>query len=202
MSEILTFDEPSHTYRLGGRVIPSVTQLLDKLHSFAGVPEEVLEAAKERGTYVHRMTEFYDQDELDIPAVPEQYQGYLKGWQAFCAEYAPVWSGIEHRGHSKVFGYAGTMDRKGTLPGRYPQFQRWVVDIKTSAQPHPVWGMQTAAYRQILAEEEQLYALARRGTVQLRPDGTFKFLTWDEPSDLPAFQSLITLSNWSNKCLK
>lgn len=199
---LLTFDEATHTYRVGGRVVPSVTQLLDKLHDFSGIPVEILDAAKERGTYVHRMCEMLDLDELDVPLVPEHYQGYLKAWQDFTAEYGPVWEGIEYQSHSRLFGYAGTMDRKGTLPRKFPASLRWVVDIKSSADSHPVWGMQTAAYRQILAEEDAGYALARRATVQLRADGRFKFLTWDEPTDWPAFQSLITLSNWSHKCLK
>lgn len=198
----LTFDEPSHTYRYDGRVVPSVTQLLDKLHDFSGVPEAILLAAKERGTYVHQMCEMFDKDELDVPKVPEQYAGYLAAWEAFTTEYGPAWTGIEHRGYSRAFGFAGTMDRHGTLPLKYPPTVRWVVDIKTSADAHPVWGMQTAAYRQILAEQDAPFALARRATVQLRPDGRFKFLPWDEPTDWPAFQSLITLSNWSHKCLK
>ena len=46
---MLTFDEPSHTYRWQGQVVRSVTQYLERLHSFAGVPVDVLEAAKKRG---------------------------------------------------------------------------------------------------------------------------------------------------------
>lgn len=198
----LTFDEPSHTYRFDGRVVPSVTQLLDKLHDFSGVPLEILEAAKSRGTYVHQMCEMFDRDELDIPRVPEQYLGYLNAWESFTVEYGPRWDGIEERGYSRAFGFAGTMDRHGALPLKFSPLVRWIVDIKTSADDHPVWGMQTAAYRQIKAEQDLQYALARRATVQLRADGRFKFITWDEPEDWPAFQALITLSNWSHKCLK
>lgn len=198
----LTFDEASHTYRYDGRVVPSVTQLLDKLHDFSGVPEAILTAAKERGTYVHQMCEMFDRDELDIPRVPEQYLGYLNAWEAFTVEYGPVWAGIEDRGYSRHFGYAGTMDRRGTLPRMFSPSVRWILDIKTSIDAHPVWGMQTAAYRQITAEQDMQYALARRATVQLRADGRFKFNTWDDPDDWPAFQALITLSNWSHKCLK
>lgn len=198
---VLTFNEELHEYRFGGNRVPSVTQLLDRLHDFSGVPEEVLEAAKERGTYVHRMTEAFDQDDLDIPRVPSEYRGYLDAWQDFIKAYAPKWNSVEQRGFSRLFGYAGTWDREGTLPGVWSPSTLWVIDIKTSAAPHPVWGMQTAAYRQIKAEQDARYALARRATVQLRPDGAFKFLPWDNPNDWAAFQALITLTNWSNQCL-
>ena len=35
--------------------------------------------------------------------------------------------------------------------------------------------------------------------VQLRSDGTYKFLPWEDPDDWPAFLSLINLTNWVNK---
>lgn len=193
MSDILTFDDDTHTYRVGGVARPSVTQVLQSLHSFGMVSEDVLRAAQERGTAVHTLCEYHDQNDLD-PASVGDYGGYLDGWIAFCADRRAVWTGIECRGYSTRYGFAGTMDRRGTLGG-----VPFIVDIKTSAQPHRVWGMQTAAYRQISAEEDPRWTTARRGTVQLRNDGTYNFLPWDDPDDWPAFLSLINLTNWMKK---
>lgn len=193
MSDILTFDEPTHTYRHAGRVVPSVTQVLEGLHSFAMVPREALESAQERGTYVHLLCQYHDEGDLD-PASVGEFGGYLDAWIEFSAIYKAKWEGIEARGFSTRYGYAGTMDRRGYL-GAVP----YIVDIKTSLSPHRVWGMQTAAYRQLSAEEDPKWLTARRATVQLRNDGTFKFLPWDEPEDWPAFLALITLTNWSRK---
>lgn len=195
MSDILTFDEESHTYRVGGVVRPSVTQVLDRLHTFGMVPAEVLQAAQERGTTVHLLTQYHDENDLDWESIDPQFAGYLEGWRKFCADRKAKWCGVEVRGYSQRFGYAGTMDRLGYL-GAVP----FVVDIKTSAQPHRVWGMQTAAYRQLAAERfDPKWITARRGTVQLRADGTYSFLAWDDPDDWPAFVSLINLTNWINK---
>jgi hypothetical protein len=63
--------------------------------------------------------------------------------------------------------------------------------------PHPVWGLQTSAYRQLLAESDPAWLLARRATVQLKPDGTYKFIEWGNPQDWTTFLSLINLINWS-----
>lgn len=195
MSDVLTFDEASHTYTYGGVARPSTTQLLGKLHSFGMISEDVLAAACERGTIVHTLCEYHDQNDLD-PASIGGYWPYLDAWINFCADYKVVWSHIEHRGYSKRYGFAGTLDRRGTLKGvRYS-----AVDIKTGKQSHPVWGLQTAAYRQLGAEEDPaLWATGRRATVQLFDTGKYKFLPWDDPEDFPAFLALITLTNWSLK---
>lgn len=193
---MLTFDAGSHEYRWNGEVRPSVTQCLSRLHTFNMVKPEVLQAACERGTYVHALCEFDDQNDLDPASVLPEYQGYLDAWRLFKADRQAVWCGIEWQGYSQRHGYAGTMDRYGYIG---PTKDRYVIDIKTSAQPHRVWGMQTAAYRQLLAEQiHPEWALARRATVQLRADGRYNFLAWDDPQDWPAFQALIALMNWSN----
>jgi hypothetical protein len=191
---MLTFEENTHTYRHGDKVVPSVTQLLGRLHSFGMVPADVLAAACARGTFVHTLCQFHDEGDLDGSSVGE-YQGYLDAWVNFCDAYKAEWFGVELQGYSERYGYAGTMDRYGVLNG-----SPFVIDIKTSLSSHPVWNMQLTAYRQLLAETvDAKWALARLGTVQLRPDGTYKLIEWSDPDAWPAFLALISLINWSTK---
>jgi hypothetical protein len=151
----------------------------------------VLEAACIRGTYVHALCEYHDLNDLDSESIGI-YGGYLDAWIQFCADHKAVWTSIEQRGYSERYGFAGTWDRSGTLKG-----SPFVVDIKTSAASHPVWGLQTSAYRQLLAESDPAWLMARRATVQLRPDGTYKFIEWTDPTDWTTFLALIQLINWS-----
>ena len=192
---ILTFDDASHTYRVGGAVKPSVTQVLGKLSDFSMVPPDVLAAACERGTIVHKLCEYHDLNDLDPESIGEWWK-YLDAWINFCADYKAEWVHIEQPMFSHRYGYAGTPDRAGFLKGiRYGS-----VDIKTGKTLHRVCGMQGAAYRQLFAENYGFeWLTARRATVQLRDDGTYKFLPWDDPDDWPAYLSLINLTNWSNK---
>lgn len=191
----LTFDEPSHTYHYEGRVVPSVTQVLGKLHDFSMVPKDVLAAACERGTIVHKLCEYHDQGDLDPESIGD-YWPYLDAWIAFRQDYGAEWEAIEERHYSDRYGYAGTLDRRGTLR---KLGGRWIVDAKTGASLHRVCGMQLAAYRQQVAEKHPAWLLARRATVQLRPDGTYLFREWTDPDDWSAFLSLIHLTNWSTK---
>jgi hypothetical protein len=190
---MLDFNDELHQYTFNGVVKPSVTQCLSKLHDFGLVRKDILEAACQRGSFVHTLCEYHDENDLDSASIGI-YAGYLDAWIAFCADYKAVWEGIEVRGYSERYGYAGTWDRHGLLNGA-----KFVCDIKTSQASHPVWGLQTAAYRQLKAETDSSWMLARRATVQLRPDGTYKFIEWTDPTDWTTFLSLINLINWSQK---
>lgn len=55
------YNEEWHTYKLNGRIIPSVTNLLDN-GEYINVPEELLEYARIKGTLVHKEIEEYLKD--------------------------------------------------------------------------------------------------------------------------------------------
>ncbi len=190
---MLTFDEASHTYRWRGEVRPSVTQVLDKLHSFANVPMEVLNTAKKRGSTVHMLTQLNDEKDLVEDSVEPAFAGYLEAWRKFCTEHSPEWLAIEEAVYSEIWGVAGTPDRYATITyeGRRLLAQ---IDIKTSAASHPCWGVQLSAYNHLSGHKEAL-----RLTCQLRANGTYKLTPWKDPNDWPVFLSLINLSNWTKK---
>ena len=135
-------------------------------------------------------------DDLDPAERDGEHGGYLKAWEKFLADKRPNWAGIEQQRYSVRYGFAGTMDRCGSLEFFGPS--PWVIDVKTSAAKYRVWGMQTAAYRQLLVESDPQWLLARRGTVRLRPNGTYLFDEWTDPRDLPAFLALTTFMDWMN----
>ncbi len=59
---LIEFDEPSHTYKVDGLVLPSVTQVLRLLDrgAFAGIPRDVLEA--KRGPLAAKENELSDHE--------------------------------------------------------------------------------------------------------------------------------------------
>ncbi len=52
------YNDEWHTYKLNGKIIPSVTKLLDN-GEYINVPESVLEYSKQKGTLVHKEIEEY-----------------------------------------------------------------------------------------------------------------------------------------------
>jgi len=183
---MLTFDEATHTYYWHGKRVPGVTGLLKTLHNFDGVPTDVLEAASQRGTAVHLACEYLDKGILDEDSVDPAIAGYVNGWRLFMAEKKPAWSAIEQMFYHPALAYAGTLDREGLMEG-----DEWTLDIKTAAASHPVWGIQTAAYANGRGKPK-----SRRGTVQLRADGTYRLIEWKASTDWPVFVSLITITSF------
>lgn len=194
---MLTFEPDGHQYFWRGQLRPSVTQIIALAHDFRFVSDDVLEAAQERGSYAHSLCEYDDMGDLDDDEERDgEHWGYLIGWRKFMADMRPNWSFIERPFYSDGLGVATTPDRGGILEA-INTTQRWIVEIKTSQAPHKAWGLQTAAQRHIVAENDPMFSLARRASVRLSPDGTYKFDEWKNPLDMKAFIGLLNLLNWT-----
>lgn len=204
----LTFDEASHVYRVGSKVVPSVTQVLGRLsaeeYRFV-VDRDVMEEAALLGTAVHKMIELDLRGDLDVEALSDGLQVYYTAWQNFrqLSGFQMVLS--EARVYSSKYGYAGTLDMGGWLNGRFV-----VIDAKRTAQVPRTAGPQTAAYLQALDESGQTFPIpgstemaarianAERYALHLRADGTWRLVPFTDKSDLRVFLACKTLHDWSN----
>ncbi len=192
----LTFDALTHTYRVNGVVVPSVTQLLSDLQDFSHVPAATMEAAQLRGTNVHLLCEYIDRDCLNETEFSAEERAFMPAWMRFLNDTRPNWRHIEAPGFNEQYGYAGTPDREGDLEAL--GIKDAIFDIKTSATRSPLWGLQTAGYARLRPRND---AFCRRFTIQLRPDGTYRLHEWTDPTDWPTFASLATLNRWIRKNL-
>lgn len=188
---MIDFDEATHTYRVGGQVRPSVTQILRPIVDFSAVPPGVLQAKSDLGVRVHRATELDDADDLEESSVGDDVRPYLQAWRDYLRDTGAVVLLSEGRVYNPGANYCGTLDRVLDIDGA-----EWLVDIKTSAQVHRAVGPQTAAYEQALGWRGPL----RRGVVQLRPDGSYRFRELHDPRDWVIFQAcnLIFRTNQEN----
>lgn len=78
MGNVLKFDEKTHTYTLGGKVLPSVTQILEAVlfhNKYDGVDEETLKLASEKGKIVHKEIEEYIK--YDKVGFTEELQNFI-----------------------------------------------------------------------------------------------------------------------------
>lgn len=187
---MLEFNEEKHEYRHGGRVVPSVTQIISPLYSFDGIPESVLNAKRDLGRAVHTACEFDDQDDLDEDTISDAIRPYLGAYRAFKRDVQPTLVLNEQKLFNPKHRYAGTIDRRYLIRG-----ELWTVDLKTTASMSPAVGVQLAAYDR-LVEEAGERAGSKMAALQLKPDGSYKFHPFNNPSDFPVFLSLLTIHNW------
>jgi hypothetical protein len=172
---VLEFNEERHEYTWNGKRVPSVTQALQLLGGYEGIPMRVLEKAATRGTAVHKATELYDLGTLDWSTVSDEVFGYLEGWMKFLEVEKPEIIEVEKLNYHEKFMYAGAMDRTMILRGK-----KAILDIKSSFMLMPSCAPQTAAYLEM--ENQHIKAakdkFKKRYGLRLTPDGDYELKEW------------------------
>lgn len=183
----LIFYEKSHIYMLDGERLPCVSDLCRFLHKeiYKDAPIWQIEAAADRGTAVHKATE--ELDKTGTAEISEDYAPYLEAYAAFLREHEVEWELIEHPDYHPVHGYAGTIDRYGTVDGYHT-----LVDIKTTYTVYkPLCSASLNLYRLILEARQK--AVERLLIIHLKKDGTYKLIKFEFDDAVP--MALLTLHN-------
>jgi hypothetical protein len=183
---VLEFDELTHTYRYYGRIVPSVTQVLDRENGLEFVDAELLAIAAEFGTHVHQACHLYNIGELDPASLDDGIGAYLAGWIKFLTDTDFVVTASERRVFHEVKQYAGTLDATGILPKLKEPI---LLDIKTGSSLPKTVGPQTAAYAQALGRRMARYC------VLLGPE-SYKLVSLRELRDYDVFNAALTLHRW------
>lgn len=186
----LTFDEPSHTYRVDGRVWPSVTQALDRYAGLEHVHPEVLRRAAEFGTHVHAACHLFNEERLDWAALDPALVGHVQGWERFLQDTGAVVLSSECRVVSRRHGFAGTLDARVAW-GRSNR----LIDIKTATSLPRTTGPQTAAYAEAWQEMTR-ERLRDRYCVQLLGEGRYQLHRLNDPRDWERFKAALVVHNW------
>ncbi len=186
---MLTFDAAAHRYSLDGKVLPSVTQVLEDVGiiDYSGIPWDTRQMALTRGSNVHLATQLDDEGDLDEESAGD-LMGYVQAWRAARAHLKlDRFDHIERRMAHTQFLFAGTTDREvGNV----------IVDLKTNEAPWWV-RIQLAAY-QCLAEHNGAESVTRRIAVELHPDCTFKIFEFgarEYRDDLQTFLAALRVRN-------
>lgn len=194
----LTFDSEHHVYRIGERVIPSVTQILRRAdmridengvitEAFDFVPRELLDRARLFGQHVHSATDLHDRGELNEDTLDAALVPYLEAYKLFLSETGFKVTASEQRVYHARFKYAGTLDTRGLWKGT-----TWVLDKKSGAVPRSV-GPQTAAYQMACAEKPR-----RRLCLKLMPH-RYQLIGCEDPNDWSIFVSAMNLHHFTTK---
>ena len=172
----VAFDAKTHTYRVGGEVYPSVTQICRYLQydkASRGNPF-IRDAAGAKGKKVHLYTQYIDQGYQFED--PPEIAGYLKAYRTFLRERSPRWIAIEQRIANTELKVAGTLDRFGLMDGGYV-----IADIKTTGVLDEDYvSAQLHGYKTILTDEGCIETLIEDPSqkiqlfsIQLKPTGEY-----------------------------
>jgi hypothetical protein len=193
--EGLYFDEPSHRYWLDGVELPSVTQVL----AIAGLTDwsHCGEWARERGSVVHKAIHLELTGGLDWSTLPESLHPYVSAELQAIQDLGAEVVASEVRIVSKLYGYAGTLDRVVRINGR---LVLW--DTKTGPIV-PAYGLQTAAYVEAIHEMQPDFLggqrIERRYALRLNADGTYELLPFTDRQDIVNFHAAVRVANWKRQ---
>lgn len=186
----LHLDEATHTYTLGGRVLPGVTGVLENaLREMEGIPEHVYKAAGEFGQHVDSACHLFDHRNLDWESLDPRLMPYVRGYEKFIYDSSVTIIASKKRVHHPARGYAGEMDKLILMRGLA---RPCVLDVKSSSIVPKSVGPQTAAYREAYVamgnEADQ-----RRYSLHLRPDGTYRLDRLNDQADYSVFLSALNI---------
>ncbi len=132
--------DQNHIYRLDGKIIPSVTQILNEL---VPIKYKAGDWYLKRGSAVHACAAFIARG-IDFD-FNEQIAGQVAAIQKFFAEARPDVKFVEERVSSRLYRFAGTLDLAADLRSLRYQFRDALIDYKSSMSVDRT-GLQLAAY--------------------------------------------------------
>ncbi len=164
----LEFVEETHTYKLNGLVIPSVSTIIKPLSDFKykGINKDTLDKAADKGTEVHNSIENWLKYEIEDITMERKpfFDAFLKWWSAHDIQIVSSESRLYH----KFMMYGGTNDLLAYVDGVLT-----LIDYKTTYTVlEMVCGPQLEAYKQAL-QSHGIY-VERKMILHLRKDGTYK----------------------------
>lgn len=167
----LKFNEPTHTYTFGEKNLPSVTQICRFAYpdAYSDIPENDKAFYFSRGSGVHKLTEDVENGIDGQFTYDPEVEEYRAGHSRFLRDtgFRAIPGGIELRVKNLELGYAGTLDRIGTIQNRVV-----VLDYKTSSVKDKPTSLQLALY--LLAIPGYKFSEVARHGVALQKGGKYK----------------------------
>jgi hypothetical protein len=177
---MISFDKESHTYKVGGLIKPSVTQVLDIMGYIS--PFCKSDTAASRGSEIHLALEEFDKGLLVTDGLDEGMAKCINQYKNYLRDVQPTFTDIECLLYDEVLDVCGTVDRAGIEP-------EFIMDIKTGTIPESA-RLQTAAYA--MMRFPLTYETVKRYCLNINPKlKNYKIKGYEDPYDFV---------EWENTC--
>lgn len=197
MPDNFSFSEADHVYRLDGSPIPGFSEILKDVGivDLSGIPHDILEKARQRGTFVHQATQYLEEGTLDWDTITHSdIRNRILAWARFIEQEGFKSVLMEKPIYHRVFRYGVTPDRLGLIDGGTAA----VVEIKNTANQASYWKYQTAAQVHALWSHGAIDCAPEkvlRFAVNLKGDGTYHVQHHHDDSDFKCFLAALTVYN-------
>lgn len=190
----LTLDSEAHAYRLGERVLPSVTQILAAVGIADFSKPWFTDAVKERGTFVHEAIALDNEGDLDDETLDPALVPYVTAWRQYRTDSSCTVEFWEQPICDPDLGFAGTLDGIVVTKTSQGRELRTLIDIKSALYPSA--GPQVAAYKRCAPALYGRPVILSRAVLQLNADGSYKVHPLIDPLDEHVFLSALRVVNF------
>lgn len=167
--------------------LPSVTEVISPWVKFDGVRADVLQAAADRGTAVHKSCELYAKG---VPVYPEDnIKGYVNSFKIWFDAVVDKVILVEERLIDDNLWFCGQID----LLVESKQKEILLVDLKTPMLLSKSWEIQLASYEQLCKTNG--YKPDRVGSLRLNPDGKTPKMDWIPEKSLIQYNVFLSALN-------
>lgn len=171
LKDEITLRKSDHTYWMGGRYVPGVTEII-KFFLRTYYPPNI-DFQIERGREAHRCIELLELGKLDPFSVDPNVQPYLTSYERLRDRMKPKIKNLESRLYNEARDYCGTMDATWVIKG-----VEILVDYKTGIPQFPDVEYQLGAYDNCLPKNPG----RKRAAIHLMGDGSeAKLIMMKEP---------------------
>lgn len=186
------FDPETHTYRIDGRIVPNITEILRvaTFDDFEFVTPEQLEKARLRGQAGHLAIEGVVKGtfnpfeaEPEVVETTDAFSRFLSdsGFEPLMCEAVVA---------SLMFRYAGRLDLFGKMDGRQA-----LIDVKNTAAPPASTALQTAGQEVALRETYDVTGEIDRYCLHIS-GGRYKLIPYTDKTDQRVFFAALSVTNW------
>jgi len=196
---LLTFNPENHEYRWLGKVVPSVTSIIQEwlkvtiggerwhINRFTGaaIPSRKMDEGAAGGTDLHKGCQLILQGGLDWTALADEYVKPLKQFEQWVKDFniEPLYTELKVY-HARL-GYAGTIDLITPV-----EKALGFIDLKTG--DCQTVGAQTIAYEKAYCDQEKYVGRTARYALWLpKPGASYKFEKLTNEGDWDFFKSCL-----------
>lgn len=173
---MLEFEEATHTYKLAGRIVPSVTQIINSIWPV----HDAGAYYRERGNALHKAIELSDAGRLNWKTVHDEIAGKVKAWEKFRKDWPrPIIARELPIGHS-VYGFAGKLDAAFDGQDKF----HVIADAKSTLSP--LVKLQIGGYA-LLWRTIHRQASIRGLAIELRNDESYR-CEWMKMDDVRLYE--------------
>lgn len=192
----LTFDAEAHVYRWGGLVVPSVTQVIERVGLVDYSAPWFTAKAQHYGQVLHKACALIDAGVLDSATVDPRIKLDVDAYLKFRSLLGPVEVLlVEQPLYSRIYGYAGTPD----VAFRSLRTKRVMVVDRKRGVADKTCAAQTAGYGQLVSENYGVpLSLIDRAALHRLNEGEPKMVLFDNRSDYSGFLGAVSVVNWAD----